>query len=99
MKSINEVVEEKYPYTDFNVFDDTLPRGEHKKVIDSERLAWLSCYNELVEPLREAAAELVHLHSCEQEGLQSGKPTFQQWFEAVNKLSTLLSQLPTNEKR
>lgn len=40
--------------------------------------------------LREAAKELLHLHSCEQEGLQSGKPTFEMWFNAVNKLSEAL---------
>lgn len=39
------------------------------------------------DELNGAAQELVHLHACEQEGLSSGKPTPQQWFDAVNKLS------------
>lgn len=43
--------------------------------------------------LREAAKELLHLHSCEQEGLQSGKPTFEMWFNAVNKLSEALASV------
>lgn len=35
--------------------------------------------------LHEALTELIHLHTCEQEGLSSGQPTPQQWFEAVDK--------------
>lgn len=35
--------------------------------------------------ITESLTELVHLHACEQEGLQSGKPTPEQWFNAVNK--------------
>lgn len=37
------------------------------------------------------AKELLHLHLCEQEGMLSGKPTRQQWLEAVDKLSEALS--------
>lgn len=40
--------------------------------------------------LTEALTELVHLHGCEQEGLQSGKPTPEQWFNAVNKAHDVL---------
>lgn len=35
--------------------------------------------------IREALEELVHLHGCEQEGLQSGRPTPEQWLNAINK--------------
>lgn len=40
--------------------------------------------------VREALEGLVHLHLCEQEGLLSGKPTPEMWFEAVNKASEAL---------
>ena len=46
--------------------------------------------NAHIEQLTEALAELVHLHGCEQEGLQSGKPTPEQWFNAVNKAHDVL---------
>lgn len=32
-----------------------------------------------------ALQELTHLHACEQEGIRSGQPTPEQWFEAVEK--------------
>ena len=35
------------------------------------------------DELREALTELVHLHGCEQEGIGSGQPTPQQWYNAV----------------
>jgi hypothetical protein len=31
-----------------------------------------------------ALKKLVHLHMCEQEGIASGMPTKEQWFEAVD---------------
>lgn len=34
--------------------------------------------------LLKALENLVHLHNCEMEGLQSGKPTMQQWLDAVD---------------
>ena len=37
------------------------------------------------DELKEALTELVHLHGCEQEGIGSGQPTPQQWYDAVNK--------------
>ena len=43
-------------------------------------------YDEAVrqrDELREALEHLVHLHGCEQEGLLSGQPTPEQWYEAV----------------
>lgn len=43
-----------------------------------------------MEELREALSELVHLHACEQEGLLSGKPTPEQWINAVNKAAKSL---------
>lgn len=42
------------------------------------------------DELKKASQELVHLHACEQEGLSSGQPTPQQWFDTVNKLSVLI---------
>jgi hypothetical protein len=42
-------------------------------------------------PVREAAENILHLHLCEQEGLQSGQPTPQMWMEAVDKLSEALA--------
>lgn len=38
-----------------------------------------------MNPLLKAAKELLHLHMCEQEGLQL--PTKEMWFDAVNNLS------------
>ena len=35
--------------------------------------------------LLEALSELIYLHACEQEGISSGQPTFQQWIEATEK--------------
>jgi hypothetical protein len=50
------------------------------------------------QTLIDAAKELLHLHSCEQEGLQSGKPTPKQWFDAVNNLSdAIYSPTQSNE--
>lgn len=43
------------------------------------------------QELREALAELVHLHLCEQEGLLSGKPTPEMWMKAVEKASEALT--------
>jgi len=43
------------------------------------------------ERLKEAANRLVFLHECEQEGIESGQPTPQDWFEAVNELGELLT--------
>lgn len=34
--------------------------------------------------LYDALAALVHLHGCEQEGVESGMPTPDQWEQAVN---------------
>ena len=33
--------------------------------------------------IREALQNLVYLHACEQEGIESGQPTPEQWFKAV----------------
>ncbi len=42
--------------------------------------------------LRTAAAELLHLHMCEQEGIASAMPTKDQWLKAVDDLSKALSE-------
>jgi len=33
--------------------------------------------------IKEALQNLVYLHACEQEGIESGQPTSEQWFKAV----------------
>jgi hypothetical protein len=33
----------------------------------------------------EALQELLHLHSCEQEGISSGQPTYEEWMVAYQK--------------
>ena len=48
--------------------------------------------DELLELMAEKASHLVHLHGCEQEGLMSGKPTFQQWVNAVGSLQEVLTR-------
>ena len=50
-----------------------------------------------IDKMAEAAEELIHLHSCEQEGLSSGQPTPQQWIYAVDKLQKLISRKPQQE--
>lgn len=35
--------------------------------------------------LLEALEELLHLHSCEQEGIASGQPSFDDWIKATEK--------------
>jgi hypothetical protein len=45
-----------------------------------------------IKELEEALSELVHLHNCEQEGLLSGQPTPEMWFEAVEKASEVLTK-------
>jgi len=53
------------------------------------------CYNsrqseidELVSSLR----QFVHLHGCEHEGIQSGAPTPQMWFDAVDSACEILKK-------
>jgi len=53
--------------------------------------------NATIKQLTEALTELVHLHGCEQEGLQSGKPTPEQWFNAVNKAASVLNPEPPKQ--
>ena len=52
----------------------------------------LTTVRSLLDRMAEAGNELTHLHACEQEGLASGKPTFKQWVEAVDKLNTVLTE-------
>jgi len=44
-----------------------------------------------IETLRQPAAELLHLHLCEQEGVVSGQPTPKQWLKAVDELAKALN--------
>lgn len=39
---------------------------------------------EHTDKLIDAFSELLHLHSCEQEGIVSGQPTREQWLKAYN---------------
>jgi len=48
-----------------------------------------------IERLRQPAAELLHLHLCEQEGIVSGQPTPKQWLKAVDELAKALNPQPT----
>lgn len=50
---------------------------------------------EAAPDLLEALQKLVHLHSCEQEGLSSGQPTANEWFEAVNNASDAIQKAIT----
>lgn len=45
-----------------------------------------------IKELTEALSRLVFLHECEQEGLSSGQPIPEMWFEAVEKAEKVLSQ-------
>lgn len=81
---------------DVKYFDGKHFPGDHQQPSLIPAIEWLdeSTTPSLAEEnrrLREAAKELLHLHSCEQEGLQSGKPTFEMWFNAVNKLSEAIA--------
>ena len=42
--------------------------------------------------LLDALEKLAHLHSCEQEGLLSGRPTAAQWYEAVEEASNAIKK-------
>lgn len=48
-------------------------------------------------PIYEAAKELIHLHACEQEGLSSGRPSPEQWMEAVEELTSAILAYDKNE--
>jgi hypothetical protein len=37
-----------------------------------------------MDELLTALTQLVHLHGCEQEGIESGQPTPEQWYTAVD---------------
>lgn len=64
---------------------NTIKRATEQFAVYKENERLKAQNRELVE----AANNLLHLHSCEQEGLASGQPTPQQWMEAVEKLSAL----------
>ena len=50
------------------------------------------CSEEVASMMLEALRELIHLHACEEEGLQSGRPTAEQW-----RLATFKGQRAINE--
>jgi len=43
------------------------------------------------DELLEALKRLVYLHMCEQEGIGSGQPTFEQWMKAVEKAEAAIN--------
>ena len=50
---------------------------------------------EAAPDLLKALQDLVHLHSCEQEGLLSGQPTAKQWIKAVNQAEKAITKATT----
>ena len=66
-------------------------RNEMQKEIDA-----LKRGNELFKRQRdeviEALRKLVFLHDCEQEGISAGKPTPEEWFEAVDNAEQILKR-------
>jgi hypothetical protein len=60
--------------------------------VDSEISEAIADLIEQSPSLYHALAKLVHLHGCEQEGLSSGKPTPQQWMDAINEASAALAK-------
>lgn len=44
------------------------------------------------DELLEALKGLVYLHMCEQEGIGSGQPTFEQWIKAVEKVRLAITR-------
>ncbi|MBV5346974.1 hypothetical protein JZU46_01990 [bacterium] len=50
---------------------------------------------EAAADLLESLQNLVHLHSCEQEGLLSGQPTAKQWIKAVNQAEKAIIKATT----
>lgn len=50
---------------------------------------------EAAPALLQALQNLVHLHSCEQEGLSSGQPTAGQWYYAVNEAEEAINKAIT----
>jgi hypothetical protein len=80
---------------------------KHKSQITEEELAATSPKNmgdvmmqqckpgetsDMTKELVEALERLVHLHMCEQEGIVSGQPTRNEWLEAVDNASEVLSK-------
>ena len=49
-------------------------------------------------PFLKAVDQLIHLHMCEQEGIDSGMPTSEQWQKAVDDLGEEREKLRKNEK-
>ena len=45
-----------------------------------------------LEDANKLLTEIHHLHLCEQEGIGSGQPSPNEWFDAVNKISDYLNQ-------
>ena len=50
------------------------------------------CSEEVASMMLEALRELIHLHACEEEGLQSGRPTAEQWRLATFKGQRAISE-------
>ena len=68
----------KSPSSDWFIFENALEK-------DANLIA-------AAPELLEALQDLVHLHLCEQEGVSSGMPTREQWFDAVDKASKAIKK-------
>lgn len=70
-------------------------KHERQKFIDAAMFGatWMKQEKDKeIAALKAASKELIHLHMCEQEGIESGKPTPRQWMDAVYKLSELVNK-------
>ncbi|MGV8136514.1 MAG: hypothetical protein AB2L20_14995 [Mangrovibacterium sp.] len=62
----------------------------HKKIESLQKAE--AAYSDLLS----AAEEIARLHACEQEGIASGQPTPEQWYQAVNNLNDAIQKIKNN---
>lgn len=65
--------------------ESSIPKSELENKANAQLIA-------SAPELLKALQQLTRLHQCEQEGLSSGQPTPQQWFEAVNKAESVINK-------
>lgn len=83
------------------IYSETIANGHNYRDLecgfkDGYKQAKTEVQNEIYE-LIEAARQLIHLHSCEQEGIASGQPTPAQWLQAVDNLSNAINYIDLNK--
>ena len=49
--------------------------------------------NSQIKLLIKRAKTLLHLHACEQEGFEDGKPSEEEWAEAISELEEVVFKL------